>query len=105
MLLMKKRFFEDIRSGRKTTTLRYWRWCRVRPGSVHVVPGLGRARIESVECVRPEDLADKDARADGFENLPALMGALESLYPPEQRDGRELYHVRFTYLPSQARPS
>jgi hypothetical protein len=98
MLLMKKVFFDGIRAGTKTTTLRYWRRRRVRPGSVQTVPGLGRVRIESAEVAEPGELSDDDARADGFADLAALRSALDELYPPEARAGRRLYRVRFTLL-------
>ena len=42
-------------------------------------------------------LTEQDARADGFESLADLREALDRLYPPEQRDGRRLYQIRFTY--------
>jgi hypothetical protein len=98
MLLMKKRFFEAVRDGRKTTTLRYWRRARVRAGSVHTVPGLGRVRIERVEQAHLSRLTDEDARADGLASARALREALAEMYPPGQRDGRVLYRVRFTLL-------
>jgi hypothetical protein len=98
MLLVRKKFFEDIRRGAKTTTLRFWRWCRTPAGSVHSVRGLGRLRIDSARAVEWGQLTDADARADGFGDLAALRAALESLYPPEKRQGRKLYQVRFTYL-------
>jgi uncharacterized protein YqfB (UPF0267 family) len=101
MLLMKKRFFGDIRAGLKMTTLRYWRCCRVRPGSVQTVPGLGKVRIEAVKPVEMRRLADEDARADGFASVQALRRALSELYPRSARKGRKLYLVRFTYLPAQ----
>ena len=98
MLLMKKRYFGAIRAGRKTTTLRYWLRPHVRAGSIHLVPGLGRIRIEGIEPVEPEALNRADARADGFPSLAALRKALEGLYPPGWRDGRTLYRVRFALV-------
>ena len=98
MLLIRKRFFDDIRSGRKRTTLRYWRHMRVRPGSVHTVPGLGRVRIEAVRAVEPDSLTDAEARNDGFASAADLHEALAEFYPPEKRRGRVLYEVRFTLL-------
>ena len=95
MLLMKKRFFEAIRSGEKTTTLRYWRRCMVRPGTLSTVPGLGKVLIEAAEAVDPDQLTDADARSDGFADLAELRSALHELYPAEQREGRKLYLVRF----------
>lgn len=95
MLLMKKRFFEAIRAGRKTATLRYWQRMQVRRGSVHVVPGLGRVKITDVRAVELHALDDADAAEDGFETAADLRDALQELYPPDRRDGRTLYKVRF----------
>ena len=97
MLLMKRIYFDAIRRGEKTTTLRYWRRAQVRPGAVHLIRGLGSVRIDEVTVVRPDDLTDAHARADGFENLAALDEALDAMYPPDRRQGRELYLVRFTF--------
>lgn len=105
MLLFKKCFYEAIRSGRKTTTLRYWKSPRVRPGSVHAVPHLGRLSIESVDPVDPESLSDADARDDGFDSAQALRDALSDMYPPEKRVGRTLYRVRFAFIPASGQDS
>lgn len=99
MLLMKKEYFEAIRDGSKTTTLRYWRGQLVRADTTQTIGGLGKVRIESIGQVEMPDLTDADARADGYENLAQLRQALGRLYPPEKRKGRSLYLVRFTYLP------
>jgi len=96
MLLMRKVFFEAIRSGVKTTTLRYWRRRMVKPGSLQRIPGLGKVRIDEAACVEIGDLTDADAQADGFIDLKALRTALHDLYPPARRKGRKLYLVRFT---------
>ena len=96
MLLMKKVFFEAIRSGGKTTTLRYWRRRMVKPGSLQTIPGLGKVRIDEAGCVRLAGLTDDHAQADGFADLKALKAALHDLYPPARREGRKLYLVRFT---------
>ena len=98
MLLMKKVYFQAIRSGAKTTTLRYWRRRQVRVGSVHKIRGLGLIRIEDVRRVEPNDLTDAHARADGFTSLSELMAALDAMYPPADHEGRELYLVEFTFL-------
>jgi hypothetical protein len=99
MLLMKREFFEDVRSGAKTTTLRYWRWCRTPAESVHTVPGLGKVRIDSARPVELAELTDEDAQADGFQDLAALRAALRKLYPSRKRRGRQLYLIHFTYVP------
>jgi len=98
MLLMKRIYFDAIRRGEKTTTLRYWRRPQVRPGAEYTIGGLGRVRIDALTVVSPAELTDAHARADGFENLPALHEALGALYPPAARQGRQLYLVQFTFL-------
>ncbi|MBI5722410.1 MAG: ASCH domain-containing protein [Planctomycetes bacterium] len=95
MLLMKKQFFEAIRCGRKTMTLRFWTHCRVKPGSTHRVPGLGAVRIESVEETALEDLTESDAIEDGFECRADLRRQIRLLYPAGERSGRKLFKVRF----------
>ncbi len=97
MLLMKKIYFDAIRRGEKTTTLRYWRRAQVRAGAIHLIRGLGKVRIDEVTIVQPADLTDDHARADGFDDLAALREALDAMYPPDRRDGRQLYLVRFTF--------
>ncbi len=101
MLLMKKVFFDAIRCGDKTTTLRYWRRKMVRPGSVHSVRGLGQLRIDDLHVVEADDLTDTDAIADGLAGRAELNSLLHQLYTPDQRRQRTLYKVSFTYLGSQ----
>ena len=104
MLLMKKQFFEAIRTGTKTTTLRYWRRPMVRAGSVHSVRGLGAVRVDDLQVIDFDDITDADACADGLSGRAELTTVLAELYPPSQRAERTLYKVTFTYL-GQASPS
>ena len=99
MLLMKKQYFDAIRSGTKRTTLRYWRSARLKDGAIHLVPGLGRIRIDRVIPVDWNDLTDDDARTDGFLSLDELRSALNLLYPHEERKNRTLYQIHFSLLP------
>ncbi len=108
MLLMKKKFFDAIRSGRKRTTIRYWRKRMVRPGSIHRIRGLGLVKIEQVQTVTADLLTEDDARADGFARIDELMQTLGEIYPElktaqanDDGAGRQLYLVKFTYLRSQ----
>jgi len=79
MLLMKKIFFDAIRSGEKTTTLRYWGRQYVNPGSVEFVRGLGKLRIDGVRKVNFNQLTDNDAQRDGFETLRDLNITLDEI--------------------------
>ena len=99
MLLMKKLFFEAIRSGRKTVTVRFWRYARLSGGQVHTIPGLGKVRIERVEPIEPRDLTEKLARSDGFDCLGDMKLALSEMYGTmDGSDGRRLFAVHFAYL-------
>jgi hypothetical protein len=98
MLLLKKIYHEPVRRGRKTSTLRYWRYPRVRAGSVHLVPGLGRVLVTDVRQVTPTALRRADAEEDGFASVAELRAALDALHPPHSRKGRHLYQVRFRFL-------
>jgi len=61
MLLMKKVYFDAIRRGDKTTTLRYWRRCNVSQGTFHFVPGLGQVEILDVRQVQIGEITPADA--------------------------------------------
>lgn len=97
MLMMKKEYFQAIRQGEKTTTLRFWRRRQVRPGTVHNIRGLGNVRIVDIKPTELADLTEAHAHADGFDSLAHLRDALDSIYPPAERDGRTLYLVTFTF--------
>ncbi len=65
------------------------------------MPGLGRVHIDDARQVQWADLTDADAQADGFENLQTLRLAIDELYPPQDRKGRNLYQIHFTLLTDQ----
>jgi hypothetical protein len=98
MLLMKRQFFDAIRAGRKTTTLRYWSRRMVRPGSRYAIRGLGSVRIDDVQSIDAAALTDAHALADGFDGADDLLAELDRLYPSDTRSGKELYLVSFTFL-------
>jgi hypothetical protein len=96
MLLFKKKFLELIRSGTKTQTVRIWPKHRVKVGQKDFVPGLGAVRITGFEAIRPEELTDADARADGFETIEALLKELRETYG-EAMDTLPCFKITFLY--------
>ncbi len=94
MLLMKRIYFDAIRAGSKTTTLRYWRTPRVRAGQSYRIPGLGKIVVKLIAPVTLKSLTAADAQADGFASMAALRHALRMLYTPIQRKSRQLYQIR-----------
>lgn len=98
MLLMKREFFDAIRRGEKTTTLRYWQRQHLNPGSVQFIQGLGELLINDVTQVNLSELTDSDARKNGFHNLLELDLTLDEIYTQEQRYSRELFLIQFTLI-------
>ena len=103
-LLFKKCFWEAIRAGRKWTTVRRWISPRLRAGQRAFAPGLGWLIIEAVDVVELDDLADADARADGFESIGLMKRALHELYPSHADDGRRWFRVAFRTEAAAAAP-
>jgi len=97
MLLFKKKFHDAIRSGRKQQTIRLWKTRFMRAGQVTYIPGLGRARITSVETIALDAITDRDAILDGFDSRDALMTELQGLYAERIAAGYQCYKVVFEY--------
>lgn len=102
LLLFKKRFRQDILAGRKTTTVRRWRKCNLRPGGKVTVLGLGTLIIEKAETVELASLTHADAVADGFQTLAELMDVIRKIYPNPNGDGKRWYRLKFRL--SEAEP-
>jgi hypothetical protein len=97
-ILFKREFFEAIRSGRKTTTIRRWKRCSLYAGALASAPGLGRLRIVACDRVELENLKEADAQADGFGSLEELHRVIRRIYPKPNGDGRHWYRIEFEML-------
>jgi hypothetical protein len=102
-LLFKKAFHPAILSGRKTTTLRRWRNCRLKPGDRVQTPGIGTLVVDSVCSIEWERLTDADASADGFASLAELNRIIRRIYPDIANDGKSWFKLHFHVEP--ARPA
>jgi hypothetical protein len=98
MLLFKKKFLDDIRSGTKTQTIRLWKHRMMRAGQRSYIPGVGYIRITMVEQVEVDALTDADAIPDGFPNATALQTELRELYGEKLDAGHQAYRVVFEKL-------
>jgi cytidine deaminase len=107
-ILFKRCFFDAIRSGAKTATIRWWARPMVRAGALVAVPFLagGRLLIDAVEPLASlAELTEADAVADGFASRPALLATLRAIYPElrsrariRKPAGRSLFRVRFRFV-------
>jgi len=99
MLLFKKKFLDQIRSGEKTQTIRLWNHRRMKSGQRSYVPGVGYIAIESVEPVELSQLTDADALLDGFPTADLLRREIRTLYTAEERKKLTPYKVCFSVYP------
>jgi len=100
MLLFKKKFLDDIRTGRKTQTIRVWKVRHMRAGQLSYIPGVGYIRVDSVDEVALNDLTDEDAIPDGFLSVQELRAEIERLYSCDQLCAHRVFRIRFHVLPS-----
>ena len=99
MLLFRKKFLEAIRCGKKTQTIRLWKYRRMRTGQRSYIPGIGYINIDLVEQVALNDLTDDDARLDGFPTADNLREELNDIYADKISQGYSAYRVQFSILP------
>ncbi|HZZ29697.1 MAG TPA: ASCH domain-containing protein [Pirellulales bacterium] len=101
MLLFKKKFLDAIRQGRKTQTVRLWKWRKMKPGQRSYIPGAGYIQIGDVDEVALPALTEEDARLDGFSSAAALRQEIEQLYPHQLAAGYRAFRIRFMLLPQE----
>ena len=100
MLLFKKKFLPAIREGRKTQTIRLWKYRRMRAGQRSYIPGVGYIRVTAVDEVQLDALTDADAVPDGFATAEQLRDELNQLYSEKIAEGYQAYRVVFALLPA-----
>lgn len=98
MLLFKKKFLPAIRTGKKTQTIRLWRWRMMRNGQRSYIPGVGYVRIEQVEQVELANLTDADAVPDGFSSAESLRREIQELYAEKIAKGYKAFRVVFSLM-------
>jgi hypothetical protein len=101
VLLFKKKFLDAIRQGRKTQTVRLWKWRKMKLGQRSYIPGAGYIQIAAVDEVALPSLTDEDALLDGFDSAVALRHEIEQLYPKQLAAGYRAFRIRFTLLPPE----
>ncbi|MGL6227188.1 MAG: ASCH domain-containing protein [Thermoguttaceae bacterium] len=98
MLFFRKKFFELIRSGKKTQTIRLWSSPRLKSGQRSYIPGLGYIQVLSVAEVQFDELTDADARPDGFETVQELRAEIRELYAKKETGDLRTFRVIFSLL-------
>ena len=99
MLLFKKKFIEQIKSGEKTQTIRLWKYCRMKAGQRSYIPSVGYICIDSIKPIELDQLTDADAMLDGFPSADALREEIGILYTADVLARRTPYIIRFSVYP------
>jgi hypothetical protein len=99
MLLFKKKFLDAIRDGRKTQTIRLWKFRRMRVGQRSYIPGIGPIWLTAVEEVQLDALTDADAWPDGFDTADDLREEIARLYPQQLAEGYRAFRIVFQKTP------
>jgi hypothetical protein len=112
-LFFKGRFVELILSGKKTQTLRkpkstqsafagmshlYSEGDLISARNRYHEPAFATLRVLGCELTHIDELTDRDASADGFEDLAELKQTIRETYP--DADGA-LWRIRFELVPKE----
>ena len=81
LIFVKGHYLPLIASGQKTSTIRPWKVCRLRPGGTLVFNGKITTVITQVEQRRLGDLTAADIKADGFASRADFERAFHEHYP------------------------
>ena len=94
-MLFAKGLRERIRRGRIRCTIRIWTRPHVKVGGRYRMDE-GEVEVSSIEPMALDDITDDLARESGFENVADLLGTAR------HGSGRNVYLIRFRYLPAGA---
>ena len=94
LIFMTQQYVDLVLGGTKTSTIRPWPKCSLRPGATISFNGRARATCTAIERRRLSDLSDADIYADGFETRDEFRTAFLSHYPTAT-DGTLVWIIRF----------
>lgn len=101
LIFLKRRYVDLVLAGTKTSTIRPWPRCRLRPGSPISFNGHLRAVCTSVERRRIADLLDADIHADGFATRADFERAFHTTYEHATPE-TAVWVIRFELASSQS---
>jgi hypothetical protein len=94
-MVFTKRLREGIRRGRIRCSVRIWTHPHVKVGGRYPMDE-GQVEIESIESIDLDDITHDLARESGFESVDDLLAVAR------HGSGRNIYLIRFHYLPPGA---
>jgi hypothetical protein len=90
-----KRLREGVRRGRIRCSIRIWTKPHVRVGGRYPMDE-GAIEVESIESIELDDITHDLARESGFDGVEDLLAIAR------HGSGRNIYLIRFRYLPAGA---
>ena len=94
-MIFTKKLREGVRRGRIRCSVRIWQSPHVKVGGRYPMDG-GHIVVDSIDKIRIKDITHDLAREGGFESVADLLGTAK------HGPGRNVYLVRFHYLPPGA---
>jgi hypothetical protein len=86
LIFVKGHYLPLIASGRKTTTIRPWKTCKLGLGDELVFNSKIRCLVTRVEQRRLHEVTADDALADGFDTRAAFLQVFHEYYPAAPTD-------------------
>lgn len=96
LLFLKGEYLDLVRQGKKTTTIRPWKTCKLKPGRTVSFNGRLRVPLVKVAQVALHDIDDRAARADGFNSRREFLQAFRACYPGRDLSGMLVWVLTFT---------
>jgi hypothetical protein len=94
-MVFTKRLRDGVRRGRIRCSVRVWQCAHVKVGGRYPMED-GHIVVDSVESIRMKDITRDLARESGFDSIADLLRIAK------HGPGRNVYLVRFRYLPPGA---
>ena len=91
-MVFTKRLREGVRRGRIRCSIRIWQKPHVKVGGRYPMDE-GHIVVESIEPIRRADITRDLAQESGFDTVKALLEIAQ------HGPGRNIYLIRFRYLP------
>ena len=94
-MVFTKKLRDGVRRGRIRSSVRIWQRPQVKVGGRYPMDD-GHIVVDSIDKIRIKDITHDLAREGGFESVADLLGTAE------HGPGRNVYLIRFRYLPPGA---
>ena len=82
---------EKVRAGTVTSSVRIWKYPRVKVGGCYAMPPVGEIEVTGLRALAREEVTDALARRTGFDSVEALLKVAK------HGEGELMFLVDFVY--------